>query len=357
LDSGPLSLTSFGLTVGVQAPTLHRWYRDCLSDYSKDRGASVHKNDIEVHTKRGKVPIDVPIFKDDNFGPSMAIDEKQIGDDMYTIMSNRETTKIAMVCKSMRSDEIRQVIESHPNVTNTVKSISRDFSRMYAKVGREVFTQAKHVIDKFHVIFNLNSSLQDFRVFYRQKELTKKREAYNEFKEQEYLRKKEYEFEGKKFTKRQFRYKTQRLSNGDTHLELLQRSRGLLFKFKSQWTEKQSKRAMVLFEEFPKLEMAYSLSIQFRNLMDRKNIGGHYLHLDKLLNQWYEDVDDSQISEMLNFKSLIEQNQEGVMNYFIRGETNAIAETNNSKIQKFITANLGVRDKDFFFFRLGLYFA
>lgn len=352
-----MSLTSFGLTVGVQAPTLHRWYRDYLSDYSKDGGASIHKNDIEVKTKNGKTNIHVPIFKDENFGSSMAIDEKQIGEDMYTIMSNRETTKIAMICKSMRSDEIRQVIESHPNVKFKVKSISRDFSRMYAKVGREVFPQAKQVIDKFHVIFNLNSSLQDFRVFYRQKELTKKREAYNEFKKQEDIRKKEFELEGKKFTKRKFRYKTQKLSNGDTHLELLQRSRGLLFKFRSQWTEKQSKRAIVLFKEFPKLQTAYNLSIQFRNIMDRKNIGGHYLYLDKLLNQWYEDVDDSQISEMLNFKSLIEQNQDGVMNYFIKGETNAIAETNNSKIQKFIAANLGVRDKDFFFFRLGLYFA
>jgi len=287
----------------------------------------------------------------------MAIDEKQIGDDMYTIMSNRETTKIAMVCKSMRSDEIRQVVESHPAVLDKVESISRDFSRMYAKVGRELFPKAKHIIDKFHIIFNLNSSLQDYRVLYRQKELSKRREAYNEFKAHEENRKKEKEKAGKKFTKKKFRYKTQKLSNGDTYLELLQRSRGLLFKFKSQWNEKQTSRAKVLFNEFPKLETAYNLSIQFRNLMDKKNIGKHYLFLDKLLHQWYEDVEDSQISEMLNFKSLIEQNQDDIMNYFLKGETNAIAENNNSKIQKFIAANLGVRDKDFFFFRLGLYFA
>ncbi len=55
---------------------------------------------------------------------------------------------------------------------------------------------------------------------------------------------------------------------------------------------------------------------------------------------------------MVNFKSMIESNEVYVVNYFINGETNALAEEINSKIQKFISSNQGTRDKDFFFFRL-----
>jgi len=45
------------------------------------------------------------------------------------------------------------------------------------------------------------------------------------------------------------------------------------------------------------------------------------------------------------------------MNYFKTGKTNAKVEAMNSKIQRFITANYGVRDKDFFMYRLALYYS
>ncbi len=54
---------------------------------------------------------------------------------------------------------------------------------------------------------------------------------------------------------------------------------------------------------------------------------------------------------------MIESNEGDVVNYFINGETNALAEGINSKIQKFISSNQGTRDKDFFFFRLSNYYA
>ncbi|RLD85848.1 MAG: DDE transposase, partial [Bacteroidetes bacterium] len=75
------------------------------------------------------------------------------------------------------------------------------------------------------------------------------------------------------------------------------------------------------------------------------------------LHQWYENVEDAEIDEMLNFKTLIETNEQQIMNYFLKGETNAMAESINSKIQKFISSNQGTRNRDFFFFRLGLYFS
>ncbi len=63
------------------------------------------------------------------------------------------------------------------------------------------------------------------------------------------------------------------------------------------------------------------------------------MQIDKQLHDWYEKVENANIDEMLNFKSMIESNEEHIVNYFINGGTNALAEGINSMIQKFISFN------------------
>jgi len=41
-----------------------------------------------------------------------------------------------------------------------------------------------------------------------------------------------------------------------------------------------------------------------------------------------------------------------IINYFVKGDTNAKAEGVNNKIQRFIMINQGTRDRAFFYFRL-----
>jgi len=330
-----------------------------LSQYAQEKGKTIHENDIIVKkTETGKdKTIEVPIFKEKNFGQKMAIDEKQIGKDFYTIMSNRESGKIAMVAKTMRYQEIELLISKHSTVKEEVKSITRDFSSLYKKVSSEIFSGSTQVGDKFHVIKNLMEAEQSIRIRYRQKELEKRRIAFNEYKQTEKQRKQKCKTDGKPYKKKRFHYKEQRYKNGETSLELLARSRYLLYKFENKWSYWQKERAEILFEIYPELEKAYRLSCEFRDFMSKKNIGKNYLLLNKRLTKWYDKVENSGISEMLNFQSLVESNEDYIMNYFIEGETNALAEGINSKIQKFISSNNGTRDKDFFFFRLANYFA
>jgi len=358
LDCCPTNLTSFGRFLQIKSNTLYVWYRDVLSDFAKDGGASVHRNDIQKTSAGRQEPIKVPIFKEENFGKRMAIDEKQIGEEMHTIMSNRETGKIAMVCQSLKSKDISQVLQKCERQTlSGIESLTRDFSSLYRKIGNDNLPDTIQIIDKFHVIKNLMEAHQDVRVRYRQKELDKRRKAHKEFKQIEKQRLEESEQSGERFVAKKFHYKEQRYENGETALELLARSRYLLYKFKSQWTDSQAKRARVLFEHYPEIAKAYSLACEFRDFMSRKNIGKHFLQIDKQLHQWYENVEDAAIDEMLNFKTLIETNEQQIMNYFLKGETNAMAEGINSKIQRFISSNQGTRNRDFFFFRLGLYFS
>ncbi len=65
----------------------------------------------------------------------------------------------------------------------------------------------------------------------------------------------------------------------------------------------------------------------------------------------------SDIDELSNFKSLVESNEDEIVEYFTNGETNAKAENLNGQIKKFLASNKGIRNTDFFFFRLSKYFA
>jgi hypothetical protein len=46
-----------------------------------------------------------------------------------------------------------------------------------------------------------------------------------------------------------------------------------------------------------------------------------------------------------------------IINFFKNGQTNAKAERLNGKIQRFVSANYGIKDKDFFLYRTAKYFS
>jgi len=67
-----------------------------------------------------------------------------------------------------------------------------------------------------------------------------------------------------------------------------------------------------------------------------------------LLRLWYSEVEKENVLEMENFSSLVERNEGLVLNYFVNGDTNAIAEAMNSKIQQMITLNKGTKKQRIF---------
>lgn len=155
-----MNITSFGKAILIKGSTVYRWYRDVLSSYARDGGQSVHKNDVRTGSPGNTKAISVPVFEEANFGEKMAIDEKHIGEDFYTIISNRGTGKIAMLCNSIKFTELQQVLSSHPAVLTKVKSITRDFSSLYKKLCSQMFPGAVQIGDKFHVIRQLMEAHQ-----------------------------------------------------------------------------------------------------------------------------------------------------------------------------------------------------
>jgi hypothetical protein len=54
---------------------------------------------------------------------------------------------------------------------------------------------------------------------------------------------------------------------------------------------------------------------------------------------------------------MIERHEENIINYFSSYQTNAKAENVNGKIQRFISNDYVMKDKDFNLYRLSLYFS
>lgn len=358
MDKLQTNTTPIAKSLCVEPQKLWRWYRDVLSGFMEPQvQAEQHQYDFKVKEKGKEEEIRVPLLKPENFGEHMAIDEKQIGEDMHTIVSNRDTGKIAMMVRTLKAKHLCFLITHLDSKGFEVKTVTRDLSNSYDWFCRVAFPNAGHIADKFHIIKSLLDSCQDVRVRYRQEILRDKRLKHEEFKAKEVQRKLQCKEEQIPYKKKKFKYTEPKTENGETPLELLARGRFLLFKYQNQWTENQKNRALALFNLYPEIEVVYRLSCQFRDWYKKENIGRNSTSLLLELNAWYRKVEEADIDEMMNFKSMVERNENIIKRYFEKGYTNAIAENINSKIKRFIMINQGTRDREFFYFRLKNYFA
>jgi len=293
------------------------------------------KDDFVSYHGRSPSKSRVPVLKPDNFGTEMSIDEKMLDDDFFTVMTNRDTGKIALLAQTIRVDELVRLIDKIPQVQNIPKNITCDLSFTYEKFCQQVFPQATQIADKFHIIRASLEALQAVRIRFKQSYLSSLPKDKKERKEVE---------------------EKSRLINGETPCEMLSRSRYLLFKRPEEWTITQQNRANILFENYPEIKKAYYNTLSFRKLLDKENV--HRLHdMSKRWYEWVFQVEQDNVSEMVSFAASVERHEEKIKNYLRTGKTNAAAENMNSKLQRFITANYGIRDIDFFLFRIAKYFS
>jgi len=353
LDKHLGNIMPYGDSLLIEPKKLWRWYHDSLSGFlSPDAVKHRHEHDFTVMEKGETKEIRVPIFSMEDMGKDMAIDEKQIGEEMHTILSNRQTNKIALLARSVSAKELINLLPKFNLKGFDVKSITRDLSPSYDWFCRQVFCNSLHVADKFHIIRGLLEACQGVRVRYRQELLTNKRLKYEEFKKHEHERKQECKKRKQPFIAKKFVYNDPKASNGETLFELLARSRYLLYKYSGDWTPSQKQRSLALFNHYPEIEKSYNIACNFRTWYQKENIGKEREEMRKRLKHWYLEVEKEGVMEMENFKSMVERNEGIIINYFVKGDTNAKAENINSKIQRFIMMNQGTRDKEFFYFRL-----
>jgi transposase len=324
----------------IKPKTLHFWYKEELSGYKQDveTGTWGEKKITVVDEDTGEVIKEkpVPIAKPENMSSHMTIDEKQIGKKMYTMMTNAQTGKIAFLAQTMKPEELKQAIENYLlEKSRDVKSVSCDMSPSYKKFCKEVFPNTQLVIDKFHVIKHLMDALQQVR-----KQL--KTQCLND---------------SKTFVKSTLSTTNSEDERVWTNIELLERSRYILFKMQSEWEEDEREIMAHLFNHYPVLKTAYDLTQQLRSWYNGRHIGKHINILERELYNWCDAVNQSKIAAFRGVRKMIEKHQDDIINYFKEGQTNAKAENMNGKIQRFLANNFGIKDRDFFLYRVAGYFS
>jgi transposase len=334
VDNKPVNFTTIGSFLKLQPKTIYYWYRQYLSGYPEAVEAGIWgKDNFTGSDKRQKL---VPVLKSENFGEEMAVDEKMIDEEFYTVMTNRQSGKIAMLAETLRVADLNKLIDKIGEAKSVVKEITMDLSSTYEKFAEESFPGATLVADKFHVVKHIVEASQALRLRLKQEEIAKLPTTKKE--------RREYE-------------KATKLINGESRIEMLTRSRYVLFKRQENWNVSQQKRAALLFEIYPQIKSTYELTQQIRQWLDKTNVGKYDWEIERQLIAWYDNAEQQKLPEVENLVRLIGSHEGIIMNYFIKGITNAKAEAMNNKIQKFITANYGVRDLDFFMYRLARYFS
>ena len=277
-----------------------------------------------------------------NITEYLSIDEVSLSKgELYTFVTNKSTGKrnkksVVAIIKGTETKTIQAVLEKIPLAKRLiVKEVTLDMApNMGLAVGR-CFSNSNKTIDRFHVVRLVMDATQHLRVKLRWKAIEAENTAITKAKE------------------RKEKYKPEVLTNGDTMKELLVRSRYLLYAHQEDWTDNQKKRAAILFEKYPMLKQAYKLSIEFRNIY--KNVSKQKAQSQFL--EWKQMVNELKIEEFNTVTNSLEHHLPNILNFFDNRNTNANAESFNSKIKAFRANLRGVTDAPFFLFRLEKLFA
>jgi len=268
----------------------------------------------------------------------MALDETGlINGEAYTFLINKEAKCkkgcIAAMIKGTKSKVITNAIleEVEYKTLINIDEITLDLSSSMDWIARQIVPNGIRNYDRFHVQKLVTEAVQAVRIKLRWEALEEENNAILEAK------------------KNGTSYKAPTYSNGDTKKQLLARGRYLLYKPKSKWNDQQKERAPILFKEFPLIKKAYDLSMYFRNCYEQ--VDNH------MFSEWIKKAKQSEIKEMRVVAQTVKSHLGGISNYFVNKSTNANIESFNSKLKLFRRNTRGIKDKNFFFFRIIKYFA
>lgn len=127
-------------------------------------------------------------------------------------------------------------------------------------------------------------------------------------------------------------YHPERLRNNETKAELFIRSRYLLMASLEKWTASQRERAEILFELYPDIEKAYSLTHSLRMIFAQKcdKEAGR-----RSIKKWYAKVGEFDNKAFNDIAAAMYDREDEILNYFVNRSTNASAESLNAKIKDF----------------------
>jgi transposase len=322
LDNNPLSTSRVAKLYKTNSRNLQRNYKEKLSGFD----SWIHKEHASKYLVFGK-----------NLGKYLSLDETSLSNgELYTVLTNKQAKgqkgSIVAMIKGTMADNIINIINKIPvSRRNIVKEITVDMASNMNLIAKKCFPKATIVTDRFHVQKLAVEAVQDERIKYRWQAIEQENKDIKLSREQSQI------------------FVAETFENGDTRRQLLARSRYLLFKSPDKWTNSQKLRAEILFNEYPTIKKAYTLAqglTQIFNKNNDKNTARVKLAL------WYNEVEESGFKSFNTIANSIFNHYDKILNYFNNRSTNASAESFNAKIKEFRRQFRGVKDVEFFLFRL-----
>lgn len=322
MDTRANDVWSIGRFYGVNGKDLLRQYRDFQSGFKdwNQRG----------HAKKW-------LLYPENLGSQLSIDETSLSrGELYTILTNKAAkggrgTLVAIIAGT-KAETVIEVIGKIPeSLRKKVTEITLDMAGSMITIAKRCFPQAVRVTDRFHVQRLAVEALQEIRIKHRWEALDQENDAIEQAKAS------------------QTEYLPEILPNGDTLKQLLARSRYALYKKPNTWTDNQRERAQLVFERFPDLKKAYDLAQELSNIFT--NTKEKIYGLTRLA-YWHEKVRQSGFNSFNSVARSIENHYQTILNYFDNRSTNASAESFNAKVKAFRSQFRGVRNVEFFLYRL-----
>lgn len=322
MDNYPISSNSLEKFYYINGNLLAQQYKEFLSDY-KTWDQKTHAQDW--------------ILYPENIGPFLSIDETSLSNgELYTVVTNKDGkgkkgTLVAII-EGTQSEKIISILNKIEEKTRgLVKEVTLDMAGSMNKIVRSCFPCATRVIDRFHVQKLAYDALQEIRIAYRWDAINEETNAIENAKADK------------------MKYIPEILPNGDTKKQLLARSRYLLFKSGEKWTENQKQRAELLFELYPDIKKAYSLTHSLRMIFTfntEKDVAR------TKMAKWFNEVTDSGFKSFNTISATFYSHYPEILNFYDNRSTNASAESFNAKIKAFRATQRGVTDIPFFLFRL-----
>lgn len=322
MDNYPVSPVQLGHFFHVDGKQLQQQYKHHFSDF--------HQWVQKEHAAEW-------MLFEDNVGAYLSIDETAFSSgELYTIVTNKEAkgrkgSVVAMI-RGTQADKLIEVLQKIPeHKRKQVKEVTIDMAASLNLAIKRCFPGADRVIDRFHVQQLAFEAVQETRIQYRWEALEQENMAIEQARNQG------------------VEHQPEVLPNGDTVKQLLARSRYLLFKHSRLWTPEQRQRAELLFNRYPAIQKAYQLSLR---LAEVYRLCTSKQQAFKKLALWYNDVEDAKMASFKTLARTIQTHYLGILNFFNNRATNAAAESFNAKIKNFRNNLRGVRDIDFFLYRL-----
>jgi transposase len=306
----------------VRGRQLQRQYKDYLSDF-KEWDQLKHAKEYLLFPS--------------NLGKHLSLDETALSHgELYTVLTNKsakgKSGTIVAIVAGTSSEKVMEVLQKLPlRLRNKVEEITLDMAGSMNIIAKRCFPHAVLVTDRFHVQKLAIEAVQELRIKHRWEAIDAENEAIE------------------KARKQKKGYHPVILENGDTIKQLLARSRYVLYKNEKNWTADQKCRADILFHLYPDIHAAYQLSQRLNWIFEttKEKIYG-YTRLAK----WHEMVRKSGFKSFNTISRTIMNHYKTILNYFDNRSTNASAESFNAKIKAFRAQFRGVRNVEFFLFRL-----